>query len=267
MDIADHLDWLENYVAARVRIAKKDPEPLILKLEHTKRVLANGRRIAVEENFAPDIARACVLASLYHDLSRFEQYLQYDTFKDAQSRNHGAWSTVILKTEKRLQDETPAIRKRVLIAVCLHNRLAVPARIGGDLANICHTVRDADKLDILRVMDEHLSAGKPYNPTVILGLPDDPELCGRAVINAALAGLPATYGDLRSLNDFRLLLGTWLYGLNFESSRKLFADAGHARRLVESLPDNEVYGAARKKVLNEIESCVRTANSGRGQIN
>lgn len=42
------------------------------------------------------------------------------------------------------------------------------------VALAANVVRDADKLDILRVMDEHLSGPGPYNPTVVLQLPNEP---------------------------------------------------------------------------------------------
>ena len=124
--------------------------------------------------FRPPLDRACLLAALYHDVARFEQYLRWHTFRDRESCDHGQWGVRILKREQRLEDEAPAVRTLVLVAVGLHNRFALPPGLPEGMARICHAVRDADKLDILRVMDEHLSGPRPYCPTVVLSLPDDP---------------------------------------------------------------------------------------------
>lgn len=252
MNIDAHKKWFEDYVADKMKQAKGDAEPMRIKLVHSGNVLANAEGIAREEAFGPDLARACALAALYHDISRFDQYLLYNTFKDKDSRNHGAWSVQIVKREKRLADEPNDRRLLVQTAICMHNRLAVPKAVSGAALPACRAVRDSDKLDIIRVMDEHLSAQKPYNPTVVLGLPDDPDLASAQAIKDAMSGRSASYGDLLSVNDFRLLLGTWLFSMNFASSRKMFKKAGHAERIVAALPANGVYGQAREKILKEL---------------
>lgn len=252
IDLDAHKAWFTNHAAAKTSQAALDPAPLELKLAHTLNVLANAASICAMENLPGPLAKSSLLAALYHDLSRFDQYLQYGTFKDRDSRNHGAWSVKLLKHHHRLAALPPDMSQAVLIAVGMHNRMAVPDAVTGPERIACQVVRDADKLDILRVMAEHL-AKKPYNPTVILGLPDDPDLASSAVITAALAGQSGSYADLRSLNDFRLLLGTWLFDMNFDSSRKLFKARGHAQAIVAELPKTGVYAKARAAILAKLE--------------
>lgn len=249
MQIAQHLLWFSAFAKSKIAAAQVDASPLILKRLHTLHVYTNTRRIAAREGFAPELARVCALTGLYHDLARFDQYLQYGTFKDSQSRNHGVWAVKLLKLHQRLEDEPVFIRNTVSAAIAMHNRAALPASITGDVKLAAMTIRDADKLDILRVMDEHLSAPGPYNPTVVLGLPDDPNLHSETVIDAALHHKPALYADLRSVNDFRLLLGSWLFDMNFAASKEMFCSKGHAARLVSALPDNTVYSKARREIL------------------
>jgi len=250
MRISDHLRWFSGYANAKIKQAAVDPAPLALKRLHTMHVYATACKISAREKFTPDLARICALAALYHDLARFDQYLQYGTFKDAQSRNHGFWAVKLLKQTRRLDEEQTLVKHAVLAAIGMHNRRELPATLQGNTKLAVMVTRDADKLDILRVMDEHLSAGKPYNPTVVLSLPDDDELYSEKVIAAALAYKSASYSDLQSVNDFRLLLGTWLFDMNFPSSRQMFIANGHARNLVAALPDNAVYCKARALILD-----------------
>lgn len=254
MDIAVHENKFQEFAQGKINEAKGDKSPLELKLLHTFKVLDNAKNIAAQEGFDVQLTHICALASLYHDIARFDQYLQFGTFKDSQSRNHGLWAVTIIRQLGLLQDEPPQIRQMVLTAISVHNRLEVPTIIIGKALLASNTLRDADKLDIVRVMDEHLSGPGPYNPTVVLGLPDDLHLHSKKTIACALNHEPGTYADLCSVNDFRLLLGTWLFAMNFDSSREMLKHGCHARNVVRALPDNHVYGAARQELLTRLET-------------
>lgn len=256
LDIRDHKNWFMAYATeqcAKEEAAQQgDVAPMLLKLRHSHAVLENAERIVAGENFSPALGRVCLLAALYHDIGRFEQYLRYRTFKDRLSCDHGRLGVRILKHERCLGDEAPATRKAVLAAVGLHNRFALPSGLAEVTAAAAHVVRDSDKLDILRVMDEHLAGPGPYNPTVVLSLPDIPGLYSEAVLRAACENRVAAYADLRSVNDFRLLLGTWFFDMHFTSSRCQFVEDGHARNLVQGLPADAAYGGARRAMLEKI---------------
>ena len=252
-DISPHEQWFAAYAARERAKEQGDPAPMDLKLRHTMAVLDNARRVTASEGCDAALTRACLLAALYHDVARFEQYLLYHTFRDRESCNHGLLGVKILKREARLAGEDNATRKIVLAAVGLHNRFSLPAHLPRETELAAHVVRDADKLDILRIMDEHLGGPGPYSPTVVLNLPDDPALAGEAVLRAALAGQVAAYADLRSVNDFRVLLGTWFFDMHFAASRRQFVEDGHARRLLEGLPQNATYGPVRVALLKRLD--------------
>lgn len=251
-DIRPHETWFAAYAAQQCARCTGDAGPMRLKERHTLAVLGHARRIVREERLASPLDRACLLAALFHDVARFAQYLRYGTFRDRDSRNHGLWGTAILKREGRLAREDAAVRRLALTAVALHNRYALPAALPAGAACVTHVVRDADKLDILRVMDEHLAGPRPYCPTVVLGLPDVADKVSEKVLEDALRGRVAAYADLRSVNDFRVLLGTWLDDMHFASSRRLFAASPHAVRLLEGLPQQGPYAAVRACLLERL---------------
>lgn len=258
-DIRPHEMWFAAYAARQYALCTGDDGPMRLKERHTGAVLGYARRIVLEERFAPSIARACLLAALYHDVARFAQYLRYGTFRDRDSRNHGLWGATILKREGRLAGEDETVRRLVLAAVALHNRYALPAALPAEMTRVAYVVRDADKLDILRVMDEHLSGPRPYCPTVVLNLPDAADVVSEKVLDDAMRGRVAAYADLRSVNDFRVLLGTWLDDMHFACSRGLFAGSPHVVRLIEGLPQEGPYAAVRALLLQRLEQARREA--------
>ncbi len=243
-----HEAWFERYAAKERALETEDPGPMDLKLAHTMHVVDNARHIVESEAFPPDIAHEALLAALYHDIARFEQYLRYRTFRDRVSVDHGRFGVRILKAEGCLADEPDDMRHCIMAAVALHNRFALPGHLPEKTALVTRIVRDADKLDILRVIHGHLSV-RPYNPTVVLQLPDTDTLASSAVIEASLQNRVASYADLKTVNDFRLLLASWIFDMNFPSSRAAFVDQGHALAILEELPENHVYAKARAHML------------------
>ncbi|MDE5832676.1 MAG: HD domain-containing protein [Desulfovibrio sp.] len=250
MTIEEHKEWFERFARTKIALAA-DASPLETKLGHTWRVLENAEKILASENAPQKLERAGCLAALYHDLGRFDQYLRYGTFKDSLSRNHALLS---VETAKRagILDEEPEIRSLVLAAIGLHNRRALPDIPQDDLLFLARVVRDADKIDILRVMADCLAGPKPYNPTVVLSLPDEDTL-SPVLAEKILAGVVPDYDDLRSVNDFRLLLGAWAMDMNFAGSRQLYRTSGFGQKLVEGVPDKKPYAKIRDYLLKIME--------------
>ncbi|BBD08322.1 HD domain-containing protein [Desulfovibrio ferrophilus] len=212
-----------------------------LKREHSLRVLDNAqlilKGIAGQGGLDAGLVETVHLAALYHDTGRFPQLVRYGTFKDKLSDDHGRMGVRALREEGLLEDLDPVRRKVVLSAVILHNRRNLPRGLpfGIDLA--ARAVRDADKLDIFLVMLEHLDCDSPLDKTITLGLEEDPEAYTPVVLEQVQGRSQANYMDMRYLNDFKLLLASWVYDLNFTSSRALLRERGHLNDLLKLMPD------------------------------
>ena len=50
-----------------------------------------------------------------------------------------------------------------------------------------------------------------------------------------------------------MLLGTWFFDMHFEASRRQFVENGHARRLLDGLPQNATYGPVRAALLERLD--------------
>lgn len=218
----------------------EDPEtdpPLRLKQEHTLRVLANAGAIADKEAaFAdPALRRALLLAALYHDVGRFEQFWQYKTFSDAASCNHGILGSRILRRQGMLAGESRECRQTVLCAVAVHNRFRLPDAFSGAARTVAEGMRDADKIDILRVLRGNLEAGATPDPVVVMFLKDEPDRYSPAILDSLEQGRVASFLDMQYINDFRLLLCTWLYDLKFSASLAVVRESGHVEAIVSGL--------------------------------
>lgn len=218
-----------------------------LKREHSRLVLANARTI-VDEAATAGIAaggmdavsaRAALLGALYHDIGRFSQYRRWQTFSDARSVNHGLLGGRMLNTERLLRDEAPEVRHLAACAVVLHNRFILPTGISARVRQVVSVVRDADKLDIFRVLAAHMRPGGPRDEVVVLHLPEVEGGWTPAVLDAVRGGRLASYTDMRCMNDFRILLCGWCHDLGFAASRRLLRESGRVEQLLSWLPAPE----------------------------
>lgn len=154
-----HIDRSTALKAFRSYIALYDPtNPRIaLKVQHTYRVAALCEDIAQSLELDSDEIDLAWLCGLLHDIGRFEQVKRYDTFVDAKSASHAALGVEVLSSE---EDEPGSIRSFIadsscddLILACVgqHSALKVDPTLDEHTKQMCSIVRDADKIDILRV--------------------------------------------------------------------------------------------------------------------
>ena len=142
--------YTNAYDAANPRIA--------LKVEHTLRVASLCRRIATELGLPQHEIELAWLVGLLHDIGRFEQVRRYDTFNDAASVSHAALGAQLLFESS--DGREPLIRtfctddandELIRIAIAHHSDYQVPAELDQRTRLFCDLLRDADKIDIIKV--------------------------------------------------------------------------------------------------------------------
>ena len=193
-----------------------------LKLEHTRRVVANAVRIMEGEGFPQRLRVLGETAAWLHDLGRFRQFLQYHTFSDRQSVNHALLSCGEALRLGWLDDCPPEARNLILRAIEFHNLRDLPPSLSDDEAVLAHVVRDADKLDIFTVLDHAIATDYlPSHPEVYWGLPFTAPPSPR-ILSAIAHGESVDYAEVRSFADFVFIQLAWCNGgLHFAESRRM----------------------------------------------
>ena len=217
------------------------PDMMQLKLTHTMMVVAAAKRIAKEEGFDERTARACEAAALLHDTGRYEQLKLYNTFRDSDSVDHAVFSHDIVRDRGWLDGWED--RAAILNAVLYHNRREIPAECTDPLElAAARTVRDADKIDIFRVLEDQVEhADWRHDSRAFWNLktvsPPNP-----AVVSAIREGRPVDYQLITCLADFVLIQVGWMVsGLEYATSRRICAERGHLdfrRRFMRKLTDD-----------------------------
>ncbi len=122
-----------------------------LKIKHTKRVTKITGKIADSLDLSEEEKENALLCGLLHDIGRFEQYKQYQTYDDRKSIDHGNLGYKILKEKDYLSVYTTneKYKNSILKSVKYHNKYSIPKNLSKQDKLFCNVARDADKIDIL----------------------------------------------------------------------------------------------------------------------
>lgn len=260
------LERLEERFLAHARSylegSPEDRANVRLKIDHSLRVLDLARRIADRESLAGTVRDLALAAALFHDVGRFPQYARYKSFSDPATENHARLGVgALLAAGGALLDGfSPKAKGVVLGAVFLHNVRALTHPLKEPLNTVVRVVRDSDKLDILPVIMGHLDGHGPADKVITLGVTPDPDAYSRDMLDAVLDRRNADYRGMRYTNDFKLLLISWVYGLEFPSAARLMKERGHLDAILDSLPEIPDMDRLRTQVRADLDRLCRAAS-------
>ncbi len=218
-------------------------DPLIQsKIGHTMRVAQYADRIAKSIELDSDDIDLGWMLGLLHDFGRFEQVRRFGTFMDAHSVDHAELGADILFkenmislfSESGLKDTEYALTET---AIRQHNKLELPGDLDERTRLFCELLRDADKTDIFRVIDEmpfEQRIGKSLN---MLEEKDEasPE-CIECIRNHRC--IPRAY--IRSHFEGRLSHVCLAFELVFEESRRIALEQGYLKHLLSETDENGI---------------------------
>lgn len=116
---------------------------------HSLRVMKISKEIATKIGLAENDIDLATLIGLLHDIARFEQYTQFQTFRDLESFDHGDYAIKILEKDIKKYIETPEYDDIIKVAIKNHNKYQIEEGLNDTELLFAKIVRDADKLDIL----------------------------------------------------------------------------------------------------------------------
>lgn len=121
-----------------------------LKISHIQRVAEISKQLATKLNLDEEDIKLAELIGLLHDIGRFEQAKQYNTFVDKDSINHGQYGVKILFEDGLIRNfiEDDQYDKIIYQAIINHNTKGVPEGLSPKEELHSKIIRDADKTDI-----------------------------------------------------------------------------------------------------------------------
>jgi HD domain len=207
-----------------------------LKQMHTERVCFTIRRLGRALQLSPETLLLAEAAALLHDVGRFSQFARYRTFRDKDSINHGRLGLRVASRHGLLSTFSPTERRHLAHALAYHNAAQLPPIDDTASLFFLKLLRDADKLDIWRVVIGHYS-GRGRTPKAV----NEFELsgngfCSPPVLAALKNGRVVPIDSVRSVCDAKLLYISWVYDLNFPISFRETVRGGYLERLSATIP-------------------------------
>jgi HD domain len=251
--------WFLEYSNSFSLPGAEDQRNISLKQEHTRYVCRNSRWIAKHLRLGREETMLAEAVALFHDVGRFPQYARHKTFDDSISINHAVLGAHVLLENNALGTLSKHDQGVIIRSVTMHNMFSLPTTLDEETALYAKLVRDADKLDILRVFLEFFKQDPGSRAeAVILGLPDAPGY-SQEVLRCVREGTMARKAMLQTQNDFKLLQLTWMYDLNFTCSLRMVLERDHITKLAKNLPRTDdisrAVEAVRGYVSGRLKNC------------
>lgn len=244
MELDGIRQWFQSYVQSYASPTGKLPPLLRLKLEHSERVAHDSRSLA--EEMAWDAADVNVAEAVgwLHDVGRFSQFAEFGTFSDRLSVDHGHRGWEVLQASSVLESLDGKDQEATLTSVRYHNARTIPPRVGSRDHAYLALIRDADKLDIFRIV--HAAVERD-------GFQELPDMLPQVQLDAAITPILleelegrrcGSLEHVRSLADFLLMQLSWVYDINYSSTFRRIVQRGIVRDIARELPleDSRVGG-------------------------
>lgn len=252
--------WFSDYVSQFSSSDSFVQDNIKLKIEHTERVCENILKLSKSEKIDDGKCNLAETIALFHDLGRFEQFTKYKTFKDSESENHALLGVKILERTGILSRLPVNEKDLILKAVEYHNLMEIPssAQNSKELLFYSKLIRDADKLDILKIICEDYRK-KDKNPALDFNLPESP-WCSKSIVTDILNNRMAKIGEVRNQNDVKFLRVSWVFDINFPAAFLILKEEKYMNiilSLISAPQEKHIIEKHIEKYLDEAETNAR----------
>ncbi|MBQ7477425.1 MAG: HD domain-containing protein [Selenomonadaceae bacterium] len=231
--------WMANYMKSFYTEDEEVQNGICLKELHTGYVTAHSRELAAHLGLDGHHRQLAEIVGLFHDVGRFRQYTLYKTFNDSRSEDHADLGLKVLDElpfMKKLTAEDEAV---VRFAIGNHNKKEIAPTEDKWKLLMAKIIRDADKLDIYRVLRPYLTGkGAEGAPNFIKV--DAAQEISPDFMEIFVAGGQADYHQIRTHGDRKLVRLLWVYDINFSWTLQRVVEAGYVDDIIASLePRND----------------------------
>ena len=222
--------WFTAYVAGYYGSDGNSPGPIHLKEVHTARTCKEITLIGHALKLAKADLLLAETIALFHDVGRFPQWGRYGTFIDRDSEDHARLGLAELARFKVLNPIGAEEAALIEEAIRHHNTKELPSHLAPRSLFFARLLRDADKLDIWRLVIEERRRRSDGST---------PRLHSRELLMEIHEGRIPDFDLVHAPGDMQLLRLAWVYDLNFAPTCREVLKRGYLEALFEELPATE----------------------------
>ena len=237
MSIGDELlrrmhDFMRNYMKSFYTDDDEVQLGIDVKEKHTGYVTANSVELAKQLKLSRHDVALAEIIGLFHDIGRFRQYAVYKTFNDARSEDHAQMGVKYLAELPFMQELVKDDYDTVIFAIKNHNKREIEPTDDKRKKMFAEIIRDADKLDIYRVLEPYLVGGKKGLNFVGANAKEE---VSPDFIDDFVAGKQADYYRIRTEGDRKLVRLMWVYDINFAWTMRKIVERGYIDKIAAAL--------------------------------
>lgn len=239
-------EWMTAYMKSFYSDDEKIQFGISIKENHTGYVTDIARQLAQHLKLNVHDVELAELMGLLHDVGRFRQWEKYQTFNDADSEDHadlGVKVIVTLPFYDMLSDQDKSL---LLFAIKNHNKKEIaqaPDKIHLMFAKL---LRDADKLDIYRVLEPYLG-------------PTDNKGFAPGFVEMFARGEQVDYTKMQTQDDRKLVRLMWVYDVNYAWTLQRICQRGYVDKIINNLMDTPTVRQGVERMRKYIaEKCAET---------
>ncbi len=231
-------EWMTTYMKSFYSDDAEVQQGILIKEKHTGYVTANCVELAKFLKLSAHDVQLAEIIGLFHDVGRFRQYSLYKTFNDADSEDHADLALKVIDELEFFNELSADDFALVKFAIQNHNKKTVALTDDARKIFFAKIIRDADKLDIYRVLEPFLAqANADKMPKFIKGKAR-PDISPDFVENF-VTGEQADYRKIRTNGDRKIVRLMWIYDINFSWTMQKIVERGYIEKIVSNLPMDE----------------------------
>jgi|GEM_PF-676869 len=205
---------------------------------HSMRVQGYIRQISKTVLQTEDEIRMAEVVALLHDLGRASLIAKGTVSPMNIQRDHAVLSAQLIQRMDFFQKLPSDIQLIALKSVENHNKLKLPKLDTEQQTLFARLLRDADKLDIFEYSYKFFKEKSGIQPIMTFDLINSVEVSEK-IIKSIMAGKTAAVEDMKSMNDYKLLLISMAFDLNFKFTFRLISEKQYIQKIYETLPKRD----------------------------
>lgn len=204
---------------------------------HSIRVADNSLLLANVVLQTEEEKGIATINALFHDIGKASM-VSKNLDSLVIQRDHATVSSKIIQQMEFYQELTADFQVIILKAVENHNKQKLPKLDSEQQTIFAHLLRDADKLDIYDSAYRFFKEKYGIQPVITMDLNKNSEVSEK-IIKSIMAGKVASVEDMKSMNDYKLLLLSMAFDLNFKYTFRIMSEKQHIQKIYETLPKRD----------------------------
>ena len=225
-----------------------------LKIKHTYEVVDKSEYLATNLGLDEENINLAMLIALLHDIGRFVQVKQENSFIDGDQSDHANYGVKILFEDNLIESFVNDRKYDNIIkkAIYNHNKYKIEEGLNEQELLHCKIIRDADKLDNFRVKEtEKLENVYPgtYNAETI-----NYESISDKIYEDFMNHKCIKIEDRKTQIDYWISIIAFIFDLNFKESKLYIKEKNYIDILVDRI---EYKNTVTKEKMENIRKCAK----------